>query len=144
MLIPLRPAVPTQASAEQVTEIKLAPRVVGLALPVFDLHAIGRGPDTGLAIAAQPALFDHERLPQGGLIAIVFVVGMRLPPMLSQGGRLWSLLYGPHLIGALQKVDQRTGPGQLGLVIAQLAFKCGNRSTSLIETLSVDQFEEDR
>src|SRR5690606_31806316 len=123
MLLPLGPAVPAQAGAVQVAEINLPRRVVGLALPVLDLHALGRGPDARLAVAAQAALLGHQRLPQSRLVGVIVVVGMRLLAMLGQGRGLRPLLDGPHLLGALKKADQRTGPGQFGLVLAQLAFE---------------------
>ncbi len=142
MLLPLGPAVPAQAGAVQVAEINLPRRVVGLALPVLDLHVLGRAPNSRLAVAAQPTLLGHQRLPQGGLNGVVVIVGMRLSAMLSQGGGLRPLLDGPHLLGALQKADQGTGPGQLGLIFAQLAFEGCDRGTGLVELLLVDQLEE--
>src|SRR5690606_9291545 len=75
MLLAFGTAVPAQAGAVQIAKIELPPGVAGLALPVLNLHALGRGPDARLAVAAQAALLGHQCLPQGRLVGVVVVVG---------------------------------------------------------------------
>ena len=60
MLLAFRAAVPAKASTVQIAEIELPRGVVGLALPMLDLHAFGRSPDTRLAVAAQAVLFGNQ------------------------------------------------------------------------------------
>jgi hypothetical protein len=47
----------------QVAEIELPARMSVLALPVLNLHVLGRWPDAGLAIAAEAPLFSNKRDP---------------------------------------------------------------------------------
>lgn len=118
MLLALRLALAAKAGTMQVAEIELAFRVDLLALPMLDLHSLWCWPDAGLTITAESALFSYERDAQTILVCIVVIIGMCLFPVECECAGLRSLLNGPHLDGALQKVNQRTGTGQLGLSLA--------------------------
>jgi hypothetical protein len=61
MLLTGRPPLTTKAGTMQVAEIELAIRMSVLALPVLNLHVLGRWPDAGLAIAAEAPLFSNKR-----------------------------------------------------------------------------------
>lgn len=118
MLFALRMTVVAKAGTMQVAEIELALRVGLLALPMLNLHFLWCWPDAGLAITAEAALFSYERDPQTSLVRIVVIIGMWLFPVECECAGFRPLLDGPHLVGALQKVNQRTGTGQLGLSLA--------------------------
>jgi hypothetical protein len=61
MLLTLRLPLTAKAGTMQVAEIELSTRMSVLALPMLNLHALGRWPDAGLAIAAEAPLLSDKR-----------------------------------------------------------------------------------
>lgn len=106
MLVSFGLALPAKAGAMQVAEIELPWRVVGLGLPVLNLHAFRGRPDARLAVTAKTALFGHQCLPQCVFSLVVIVVGVRRLAVLGQAGRLGALLDRSHLlVAAFQEMN---------------------------------------
>jgi hypothetical protein len=115
MLLTVRPSLAAKTGTMQVAEIELAVRMSVLALPVLNLHMLGRWPDAGLAIATEAPLFSNKRNSKSFFVSVVVIIGMLLLLLLYTMPRecrgLWTLLDGAHSVDALQKANQRTGAG---------------------------------